>query len=223
MDENKIKTIVVCGDSFCSAETGSARHHFSEVLADQYQYQVTNLAQGGMSTVGICFQIREAILLKPDAIVYNTTDPGRVDLEMNSGFSMHKGLKNFVYAYPSNSSYGSKHVGTAKSPIFSTVHQGLDEQTLVPITSEQIKAIDYYLKYMFNWHLKEETDRWMYSYWANEIAKAGIVGISLAEDTELGKPMYDFAEQNPSYNSNYHTDPATQQVIADSIHNELKR
>jgi hypothetical protein len=74
VDENKI-TIVVCGDSFCSAskntnpETIGSRGHFSQLLEDQYGYNVINLAHGGFGNVGIIYQIKQAVQLSPDIIV----------------------------------------------------------------------------------------------------------------------------------------------------------
>ena len=56
-----------------------------------------NLAHGSFSNLGICFQIREAIGMKPDIIVYNTTDPYRLELLMHDKISMENGLKNIMY------------------------------------------------------------------------------------------------------------------------------
>ena len=86
--------IVVCGDSFCAASAIPVRGigeraHFSQILQDQYGHEVINLAHGGMSNVGIWFQIREAIELKPNAIVYNQTWSARVDRKSTRLNSSH--------------------------------------------------------------------------------------------------------------------------------------
>ena len=219
MDENKV--IVVCGESFCSSQPNE-RLHFSQILEDRYGYSVTNLAQGGMSTVGICFQIREAIKIKPEIIIYNMASPDRVELILRDGFDLRQGLANFVYAFPNNSSYGSKYVGSEKSPVFSTVWNGLSEHGRVPVTAEQQRAIQDYLVHLFDWNLKKETDTWMFGYWHEQIVRAGIQPLRVSRQDRYAKPMYEFADRNPDYNVTYHTDVATQELMASNIHKELK-
>jgi hypothetical protein len=215
------KKIIVCGDSFCAADTTQNRWHFSQLLEDRYGYDVTCLAQGGMSNVGICFQMREAIIMKPDYIVYNKTTPNRVCLVLNDNFYTPNGLKNFVYNNPSNASFGHPSVGNANSPIWSTVYQGLDKQTRMPIRKEQLEAIDQYLIHLFDYQLQEETDGWMIKYWHDQIVQKGIHPVCVSDNTTIGRPMYEFSRQNPTWNTNYHTDLATQEIIAENIHQSI--
>ena len=90
MDENKI-TVAVCGDSFCAAcaidlkEVG-LRAHFSQMLEDQYHYQVIYLAHGGFSNAGIFFQMQKAVELGADVVVYNRTWASRINLSMHDNF-----------------------------------------------------------------------------------------------------------------------------------------
>jgi len=221
MDENKIKTIVVCGDSFCSAQPNE-RLHFSQLLEDKYNYHVINLAQGGMSNVGICFQIRQAVLaIKPDIVVYNITSPDRIELVMKDEFKIDNGLHNFVYAFKNNSSYGTQHVGTADSPIFSTVWAGLSQHGTIPVSKDQQDAIRQYLIHLFDWNLKSETDSWMFEHWHRKMLELNIIPLRLRRGDQVSAPMYEFADKNPNYNVTYHTDAATQEQMAENIHREL--
>lgn len=204
--------IVVCGDSFCSAEKGSSRDHFSQILEDLYGYAVTNLARGGMSTVGIGFQIKQAIELRPDVIIYNSTSPDRVEIIQHDSFIIQRGLKNFAYPFTADVSNDSPYVGDANAPVLSTVWQGIDHLT----TPEQRTAIELYLRHLFHWSLKYETDRWMLGYWHRRVEDAGIRPLMI--DSKNFGFVYEFAKAYPKVNRLFHTDRRTQELAAEKIH-----
>lgn len=214
--ERKKHRVVVCGDSYCSAESSGSRDHFSQILNDSYSYEVLNLARSGMSTVGICFQIRQAIELRPDIIIYNTTMPDRLELVINEGYYTPKGLKNFAYLNPNDQSTGLKCVGDAQAPILSTVWQDIDHL----VSKDYIKAIDYYLKYLFDWNLKLETDQWMIEYWHQKILDHGITPLRFVRPTF--DFVYDHALANPQANRIFHTNRAVQEQAADLINKLLQ-
>jgi hypothetical protein len=214
--------IIVCGDSFCAASTYTVtdvgdRKHFSQILEDAYGHEVINLAHGGMSNVGIWFQVREAILLKPDVIVYNQTWSSRIELMMgNQYFNLENGLKNFIYFDPSHTSTGTEYVGNVTNgSVLSTVWQGLKDHPFVDITSEQLLAINLYLKHMYHDGISTELDTWMFEYWQIKIEQAGILGLKLNNEN-VGKAVYDYSESN-QINCPYHTDAATQEIVASNI------
>jgi hypothetical protein len=214
--------IVVCGDSFCAASNDS-RDHFSHQLQDDHGHEVINVARGGMSNVGICFQIQYAVSLRPHIIIFNRTYNDRVDLVMpGRKFKPQNGLKNFIYAYPAESTYGKSCVGDVTAPIFSTVWQGLDQSRYVPITSEQITAVNLYLKYLFDNEMKDELDSWMFDYWISQIEKQGIIAIEIVK-TGIGKIIYDFAYANPKYPSVFHTDRQTQTLLTHALQQHISK
>lgn len=220
--------IIVCGDSYCSADSSDERWHFSQVLEDKYNLEVVNLARGGMSNLGICFQLKQAIALEPDAVVYNMADPSRVDIVMHDNYYTSLGLKNFVYHSPDDSSYGSEYVGNQDSPIFSTVFQELDSLTTFKVPAEKILAVKHYHAHLFNWQLKYDTDRWMLDYWRMQLKTANIRTVFLGNFADSrpiapGRVIYDFVRKNPEYITKklYHTDQATQQTAADLIAKEI--
>ena len=214
--------IVVCGDSFCAASAITVngigeRAHFSQILQDQYGHEVVNLAHGGMSNVGIWFQIREAIKLNPQAIVYNQTWSARIELMMNKqDFTLDAGLKNFIYFDKSHTSTGTEHVGNPNTGnILSIVWQGLKDHPLVEVSDEQVLAVDLYLKHLYHDGLATEIDTWMFDYWHNQIIKHNIIPIRFNDDN-VGNIAYKFGERY-QIDSPFHTDRATQEIVAANI------
>ena len=220
MELSQLK-IIVCGDSFCTSTIWD-RYHFSQILADSYGHTVTNLAHGSFSNVGICFQIQQAITMGPDIIIYNTTDPGRFELVLNSNFDHTRGLKNIVYFDDAVSSHSHPDTGDTNSPIFSTNYPRTRDTKNPEITQSQIAAVDQYMKYFFDYGLKNETDSWMIGYWHQQIINAGIIPLRLSREDQLANPMYEYAMNNPTCNTYYHTDPVTQEILATNIVRELK-
>jgi hypothetical protein len=215
--------IAVCGDSFCAAPTISIlsvgeRAHFSQMLADQHGHEIINLAHGGMSNVGIWFQIREAIKLQPQAIVYNQTWSARIELMVNKqDFNIEKGLKNFVYSNSCYSSTGTEYVGDTKNgTVLSTAWQGLKDNPFVSVSDEQVLAIDLYLKHLYHDGLATEVDTWMFEYWHDQIIKHNIVPLRF-NDSAVGELAYKYYETHGIIDCPFHTDRATQQIIADNI------
>lgn len=208
--------VVVCGDSYCSAEATGPRDHFSQILQDDYGYQVTNLARGGMSTVGICFQLREALSLNPQVVIYNTTTPDRVNLVMHDGFDISQGLKNFSYPFQADESAKNPLTGGKDAPIFSTVWQQLEHI----VSAEQYRAIEQHLVHLFDWDLQQEIDRWMIEYWTIQLEQAGIKTLAFTRnDFEF---VYLFGRAHPNINRVFHTDRATQVQAAEIINKKLR-
>lgn len=224
MDETSI-TIAVCGDSFCAASTTDLklvgrRAHFSQILEDRYGYKVLYYAHGGFSNKAILFQIEAAVKQQPQVIVYNTTWTGRVDLTMREKFKIDSGMHNFVYYDPHAESTCQEYTGDDSGSILSTVWQGIDQNPNFTITREQKKAIDLYLKHLFCSTMEETIKDWLFEYWHSKIQEAGIVPIKF-NDPDIGKIAYDFSWENRNYDTPFHTDRDTQEVIAANIHRRI--
>jgi len=216
-----MKKIIVCGDSFCTS-VKTDRYHFSQVLADKHHYDVINLAHGSFSNIGICFQIREAIGLNPDIIIYNTTEHGRFELIMNENFSINNGLKNICYFQSVAESFDNPITGNLDSPVWSTNYNRLTDSD-ISARKDHIEAADTYIKYFLNYDLKKETDSWAIGYWHQQIINAGIIPLRLSPQDELAKPMYEYARINQKHKAYYHTNPETQEIVADNIAKELEK
>jgi hypothetical protein len=223
MDESKI-VIAVCGDSYCAAsvndlkKTGTGpRAHFSQILQDQYGYKIMHFAHGGFSNVAIFFQIKEAIKQKANVVVYNKTWSNRIELYRNDKFYSNDGIKNFFYYDPYYESSRCDWAGKRHSPVLSTTHHGIENSPFFEVTREQRQAIDLYHKYLYNDAVHTLMDSWMFEYWHDQIVRAGALPV-LFNASGIGKIAYDFSFANPTFDTPFHTDRATQQQIADNIH-----
>ena len=145
--------IIVCGDSFASADRFIPNTHFSELLQHS-GHNVTNLARGGISNVGIAFQLQTAVELNPDVIIFTTTGHDRIELLLkHRKFIPSLGLKNFVYPYQSDLSTGSKYVGSTKSAILSdSVYTFLNPRPDRPTELLDLSQTEVIKQYLVHFH-----------------------------------------------------------------------
>jgi hypothetical protein len=221
----EINRIVVCGDSWCSAQTDD-NQHFSNILADR-GYEVINLARGGIANTGICFQIKQAIKIQADLVIFRRTDSGRLDIPLYPSPSSNITLKNFVYPYPCDSSFRNEYVGDINANILSDNVNGLTNQrsdSLIRISDTIVNAVKNYYTFLFDRHLANEKDRWIFGYWMHCLSTASIPYIELTANS-IGREIYEHIEQNPDKVKQrvYHTTAEPQQKVADAIVNEIQR
>lgn len=229
----KAKKIVVCGDSFCTAHNNTAtneRHHFSQILEDTYGYEVINLAHGGVSTTGICFQVQKTLNdndLMPDVIIHGCTDPGRIEVPLSDmTFDPNMGLQNFAYPFKLQSGYNSQYTGGPNAPFFSGQLIDLASPDTVlsdfPVLSNARKqAVKMYINFLYDANLKSTVDNWLYEYWSMKILQKNIILIPF-KPVGLADIAYDFSHRtNGRYPRCYHTDHATQQELSKRMHHEI--
>ena len=227
MDVSKI-TVAVCGDSFCAASvddllhTGTRRRaHFSQMLEDVYGYRVLYFGHGGFSNMGILFQMRQALVEKAHVVVYNKTWSDRIQLFRNESFDLNKGLRNFFYYDPHFESSHSDLVGNQHSAVLSTTAANIEHSPFFEISKEEKKSIDLYLKYMYNDAAQIAIDSWLFEYWHDKIAQSGALPIFFGR-ADVGQIAYDFSVSNPTFDTPFHTDRATQEKIAENIHHLIQ-
>lgn len=211
--------IVVCGDSWCSADRNGPGAHFSELLA-QDGHDVTNIARGGATNALICFQLQTAISLQPDLVIMNQTDAHRINVFMNQHcFDPKAGLKNFAYPYHADSSFQSPLVGDIEAAIWSdvpeTMIQGRADLPLC-LTSQQILAVKYYVAHMLCHPFQQLCDSWMIGYWKCQMQGHDIAVLDISEHA-VGKILLNYAGDRTK--TNYHTDQPTQQQFAAAVRN----
>jgi hypothetical protein len=222
MDENKI-TIAVCGESHCAASTVDLkevglRAHFSQILEDQYGYKILHFAHGGFSNTGILFQIQEAVQHQPDVIVYHKTWASRITIRTNNQFRPEDGLKNFVYFDKHMPSTHEPWAGNLNAPILSTVIEGLENHSIV--SPEKLRAAKQYITELFDYDLQQTLDNWLFEYWHGKITAAGILPLYFG-DEDVGRVAVNFSGANPTLDSPFHTDRATQEQVASNIHRKI--
>ena len=69
---------------------------------------------------------------------------------------------------------------------------------------------------MYHDGVSTELDTWMFEYWQIKIEQAGILGLKFNNE-EIGKAAYDYSGRN-QIDCPYHTDAATQEIVANNIH-----
>lgn len=214
--------IVVCGDSFCSADINNPGH-FSEILSN-HGHEVVNIARGGISNTAIFFQLAEAIKLKPAYVIFRKTDSGRIDVPLRK-FIPSLGLKNFIYPYPADSSFNSPYVGQTDASIYSDVARAILvdrwDQTLT-IPNDIREAVKQYVAKLQDIELLEVKDSWMFEYWEHQLSLANIPYIEITPQG-IGKEIYEYIKNNPKASCVYHTDVATQQTVAESIMQQIEK
>jgi hypothetical protein len=222
----EIKKIVVCGDSFCSSQSND-NQHFSNILAS-HGYEVINLARGSMTNTGICFQIKQAIdIPHVDLVIFRQTDSSRLDIPLYPSPSPKVTLKNFIYPYPSDSSFGNKYVGDTTANILSDNALGLSNQrpdSLINVPDSIVTAVKNYYTFIFDRYLAEEKDRWIFKYWTHCLSTASIPYIELTCNG-VGREIYEYIKKNPDKATQkvYHTTAEPQQKVADAIMHEIQR
>ena len=230
--QKSITTIAVCGDSYCVADTSTERAHFSQVLEDRYNYKIIPLALAGCSNVCIAFQIKKALELGADAVIYNMTFPSRIDILLDpEHLWAEKGLNNFVYPYADNAGYGSKHVGNSAAPIFSTTPILLDEKLgmVEKLKNEHIDAVKSYFLNFYEHLFNQEIQSWILAFWHHQILQENKFAIPLINnspvktefDPNLGQAISDYTRLNDPYPRVYHTDAHAQSITADRIHQHI--
>jgi hypothetical protein len=224
----EIKKIVVCGDSFCSAGIHSETH-FSQLLSNKYGYDVINIARGGISNTAICYQIKQAINMNPDLIIFRVTGSSRLDIPIKK-FNKHIGLRNFLYPWSYEHSHTSPHTGGVTGTVLSDTIEGFFVESRQQSLPENLKisisvkeAIKQYITYMYDDDLQTERDKWMIGYWLSQLEKKNIPYIEICENG-IGKEIYIYIKNNPDkiMQTVYHTDRVTQEIVADSIDQKIK-
>ena len=216
----EIKKIVVCGDSFCSADKNRPGSHFSELLIG---YEVINLARGGITNTAICFQIEKAVELNADFVIFSNTSADRLDIPLNP-FNPSLGLQNFIYPYESDRSTESPHVGNLTANIYSdTIPTLLAPRPDLPIQLSQEldkkkEAIKHYISELHDTNLRHKTDEWMLGYWMS-IMEAKDIKFLHINKSPIWRPIADYVSNNKDKLNQcvYHTDEHIQKIIAISL------
>lgn len=180
-----------------------------------------------MTNTGICFQIKQAIDIQAELVIFRRTGSSRLDIPLYSSPSPNVTLKNFIYPYPSDSSFGNKYVGDITANILSDNAHGLSNQrpdSLIRIPDNIVMAIKNYYAFIFDRYLAEEKDRWIFEYWQQCLSTASIPYIELTADG-IGREIYEYIRENPDKLTQkvYHTAPEPQQKVADSIIRQLEK
>jgi hypothetical protein len=213
------KCIVVCGDSFCSYEVDCKERHFSQILEEDYGYRVINIAKQGCSQTMIGFQVDAAInRYQSDIVIHNQTFPDRIDVKLDDDISSFTGsLDSFVYDRPNEASTQVR-AEYQNATIKSCNLASLDGW---PGNTRDLTA--RYLTEVTDYYVREYQTQWICEYWHMKILERGKISIPLLKDTDPGKLLYDFCNNGRvDYPTPFHTDEATQLLVAEQIDKIIK-
>lgn len=74
--------ILVCGDSFAITDPAFPGLHWSDKILDHSaDYEVCNLAAGGVSNAMITMQLLQGLKLNPDFVIFSFTNEGRYEID----------------------------------------------------------------------------------------------------------------------------------------------
>ena len=184
--------IVVCGDSFMAPDPCAPNRHFSELIG------ATSLAKPGCGNIDICFQIKEAIKLRPEHVVIGTTDSARTEIKMTDDVLPDLNLQNFR-----NGDYISDTV-----PTLIGEEADLKDKYFIPAIRRE--SIRRYFVDVYDTILKHTTDIWALGYWFRQLQDYKI------KYTVLDKNfcIYEYAIKHPHEPYSFHTDFVTQEKAA---------
>lgn len=185
--------IVVCGDSFMATDAAAPGRHFSELIG------AVSLARPGCGNIDICFQIKEAIGLRPQQVIIGTTDSARTELRMTNKSTVGElALPNFR-----NGDYISDTIPT----LIGQEHDLKNKYSIEPSRRETVKR---YFTDMYDHVLKHTTDHWALGYWYHQLTQHGIKYQVLPRTFCI----YEYALQHPNEPYSFHTDFITQEKAA---------
>ena len=180
--------------------------HFSELMPE---FDVVNLAAGGVGMIDICFQIKSAIDNKADYVIVSKTDSGRTEMIYPLGKDILSpiGIENFRKG--SDQRFISHTIPTL---------MGLNSDQKIELTDEQKLAAQLYFKYMFDKELKGHVDTWAWEYWINQLKENNIRYYIIPNNF----CVYNYASKYPYEQCIFHTDDETQRIAAMHLIKEIK-
>ncbi len=184
---------IVCGDSFMAKDQANAPgRHFSELIG------AFSLAKPGCGNIDICFQIKEAIALRPSRVIIGTTDSARTELKITD-----ESIHNLSLLENRNGDYISDTIPTL-------IGEAEDLKDKYYIPQHRREAVKRYFADMYDQTLKSLTDEWALGYWYSQLKENNIQYQVLPRNFCI----YEHARKNPNEPYSFHTDFVTQEKAA---------
>jgi len=185
--------LMVAGCSFSSVSAGLPGTSWSERMAAELGWELTNLAREGCSNGGIRVQIDEIIRQRPDFAVITPTFWDRMELPVssavydwskksqgwNSWLQQHLQNRNLKNGYDRNDgidnvNYGHNNYNMICETIFSlaeNINNRYRHGSLAPDTQSAIKQ---YIDHIYDNHWKKQQDEWIIKEGIFELYHSGI-------------------------------------------------
>ena len=201
--------VFICGDSFMAIDPNCPARHFGSILG--LTFEVVNLAKAGVSNMDIHLQIKEAIECQAEYVIIGTTDSARLET---------------YYSYPKLHTIvplediSLRHFRQGPDQLFvaTNVQACLHKNNIHNLSTEVRSAIKEYTTHLYNPHLAELKDKWMFEHWLQQLRNNNIKYFVLPPEF----CVYEYVKQNGiSAPTSFHTDFATQELAAKLITEEL--
>ena len=219
-----MKKIIVCGDSYMTPSHILPNTHFAELLRDHYDCELTVYARGGMSNVGICLQIEQAIKESPDLILYNTTAHDRIEIPLKDD---DIDIQNVIYeeelSYSTHSGEMNKKDPLLISDTLWSMLKTDGKYENVPNIDEIKSSLKRYFNNLYQHKWKEYIDTLCLYATLHKLSQTKIKNFALVHHIEPFAYRYPFIPKSsivhlvkppiPKDDPGYHTDIETQQKI----------
>ena len=219
-----MKKIIVCGDSYMTPSHILPNTHFAELLRDHYNCELTVYARGGMSNVGICLQIEQAIKDNPDLILYNTTAYDRIEVPLKDD---DIDIQNVIYeeghSYSTHSNEMNKNEPRLISDTLYSMLEMDHKYNNVPNIDEIKRSLKDYFNNLYQHKWKEYTDTLCLYATLYKLSQTHIKTLSFTHHADMFIHKFPFVPSSsivqfdpyrqPENDPGYHTDIETQQKI----------
>lgn len=223
-----MKKIIVCGDSYMTPSHVLPNTHFAELLRDHYKCELTVYARGGMSNLGICLQLEQAIKDSPDLILYNTTAYDRIEVPLKDD---DIDIQNVLYQEQCSYSTYSDEMNKKDPILISDTLYGILEMgnsyENVPNINEIKRSLKDYFNNLYQHRWKEYTDTLCLYATLHKLQQSKIKSYAMIYNVESFVHKFPFVSGSsiiplslkpiPENDPGYHTDTETQQNIFELI------
>lgn len=245
-----MQKIAVCGDSYMAPVTNPAGSHFSELLAQRLGAELIYFARGGMSNGGIALQIQDAVSMRPDLILLDTSLISRVEFPIAQTPSQFHAT-DIVYAHTESVTSHRAEFNCRPNMISDTIISLLDLPESpsrwnnlyrgIPNFKEKIEALKQYVTYLFDANWKIQVDKWCMYAVLHQLEMSGVpyvivhdqLGIRnfpwINQRNYIGDKIYNYYKKMPvnfwktDLDPGYHTTPEIQIEICQEIYIHLKQ
>lgn len=232
--------LFVCGDSYMSPSTSAPGTHFSEIVANELNYELVIYSRGGMSNLGICLQIESAIEEKADFILVNFTAHDRVEIPLTQKLQDTYSVHDIIYNDNRSLSTKSPHLNTNHKLISDTLFCLLEDNgnfinryDMVKNLSDIRNALRYYFESLYSFSWKIKTDYWCLYASMHKLVESKIPFLLLRHENEIKNLPFLNSKNifNPNFGKyfvqaedpGYHTSPEDQVIISQNLLQHIKK
>lgn len=156
--------MIVCGDSYMTPVIAYPKTHFAEIVAKELNYDLEVYARGGMSNLGICLQLEEAIKQKPDIVLFDITTYDRIEIPLKRNHGGFYDMQDMIYNEKASvSSYSSLTNKNGPNLISDTLYRLLEfdyYDKIVPDMKHITHAVKEYFQFLHDPVWKQQIDYW---------------------------------------------------------------